>query len=75
MERDTEYWEQRCEQWSWNKNETEVAAELISKGIIAESEEYRCFESAFEDFFDSDPESTARNLEVIANILDVFGSG
>ena len=64
-----EHWEERCEAWNWNCNLAEIASELIDGGIKPRTKEFKQFAEALKEFFNA----SERDVEMVENMLDVFG--
>ena len=64
-----EHWKERCEAWNWNYNLAEIASELIDGGIKPRTVAFKKFAEAYKEFFNA----SERDVEMVENMLDVFG--
>jgi hypothetical protein len=71
-------WLGRCENWNWNLSLAEVAKELIEDGVKPDSQEFKDFSEAYNEYF-ADSEGCGQKgpiiyqTEAIQNILETFG--
>ena len=54
---------------NWNCNLAEIASELIDGGIKPRTKEFKQFAEALKEFFNA----SERDVEMVENMLDVFG--